>query len=286
VIRSVGIVGAGAMGAGIAGAVAATGRLTVLVDRSQELADRGRETAVAVAARAAKAGRIPEDVPDRVRENLRTSTKYAELVDCDLVIEAVPEELGIKQDVVRSLEEVLAPAAVIASNTSSIPISSIAAVAQRPERVVGIHFFNPVDRMRVVELVPGVLTSSAVLERCSSFLVDDLGKTVIRSPDRAGFVVNALLVPYLLSAIRMLEQGMASAHDIDQGMVGGCGHPMGPLALCDLVGLDVVAHVGESLFAEFGEAHLSPPPLLRRMVAAGLLGRKSGRGFFDYPAQV
>ena len=205
------------------------------------------------------------------------------LAECDLVVEAVPEIESLKLETWRTLDKVLTHDDVLlASNTSSIPIMKLAMATTRPERVIGIHFFNPVPVLPLVELVPSLLTAPTVIDRAASFASDKLGKHVIHSQDRAGFVVNALLIPYILSAIRMLESGFATAEDIDTGMVQGCAHPMGPLALADLIGLDTVAAVAMSMYEEFKEPLYAPAPLLSRMVDAGLLGRKSGRGFFEY----
>jgi 3-hydroxybutyryl-CoA dehydrogenase len=205
------------------------------------------------------------------------------LADRELVIEAVVEDEAAKVGVFEMVDKiVLSGDAVLASNTSSIPIMKLAMATQRPESVVGLHFFNPVPVLKLVELVPSLLTSEATIDRSERFAIDVMGKQVIRSQDRAGFVVNALLIPYLLSAIRMLESGFATAEDIDAGMVEGCAHPMGPLHLTDLIGLDTTMAVAESLYEEFKEPLYAPPPLLSRMVDAGLLGRKTGRGFYDY----
>ena len=211
------------------------------------------------------------------------TTDLAALADRDLVVEAVVEEEATKVEVFRALDAVVEdPAAILASNTSSIPIMKLGIATSRPEQVIGIHFFNPVPVLRLVELVTSLLTSPGTVEAAERFAGDVLGKKVIRSQDRAGFVVNALLIPYLLSAIRMMESGFATADDIDTGMVEGCNHPMGPLHLADLIGLDTTQAVAESLYEEFKEPLYAPPPMLSRMVEAGLLGRKSGRGFYDY----
>jgi 3-hydroxybutyryl-CoA dehydrogenase len=197
-------------------------------------------------------------------------------------VEAAPEDEALKLEVFRRLDTLLPADAVLASNTSSIPLMKLAAVTSRPQAVLGIHFFNPVPVLPLVEIVESLMTSSDVLQLATDFVQTRLNKYTIRSKDRAGFVVNALLIPYVLSAIRMLESGFASADDIDTGMVKGCAHPMGPLALADLIGLDTTAAVAESLYAEFKEPLFAPPPLLLRMCEAGLLGRKTGRGFFSY----
>ena len=214
---------------------------------------------------------------------LSFTTDVADLADRQLVVEAIIENETMKVDLFRDLDRVLVdPSAILASNTSSIPIMKLGTATNRPEQVVGIHFFNPVPVLRLVELVTSLMTSPETLARAEAFAVDQLTKRVIRSQDRAGFVVNALLIPYLLSAIRMMESGFASAEDIDVGMVEGCSHPMGPLRLTDLIGLDTTLAVAESLYSEFKEPLYAPPPLLSRMVDAGLLGRKTGRGFYEY----
>src|SRR6185436_2019904 len=206
-----------------------------------------------------------------------------ELADRQLVVEAVVEDEAAKVDVFRALDKVVTDdAAILASNTSSIPIMKLGIATERPEQVIGIHFFNPVPVLRLVELVTSLLTSPETISRADAFAADVLDKKVIRSQDRAGFVVNALLIPYILSAIRMMESGFATAIDIDTGMVEGCNHPMGPLRLADLIGLDTTLAVADSLYTEFKEPLYASPPLLSRMVEAGLLGRKAGRGFYDY----
>jgi 3-hydroxybutyryl-CoA dehydrogenase len=214
---------------------------------------------------------------------VRFTTDLGEFADRQLVIEAVREFEEEKLEVFRSLSKIVVDDdAILASNTSTIPISKLASATERPEHVLGLHFFNPVPVMRLVELIPALLTDRDVAERAEDFAVEALGKRVIRSQDRAGFVVNALLVPYILAAIRMLEAGFASADDIDAGMVEGCSHPMGPLALADMIGLDTVEAVAVSMYEEYKEPLYASPPLLSRMVEAGLLGRKNGRGFFNY----
>jgi 3-hydroxybutyryl-CoA dehydrogenase len=204
------------------------------------------------------------------------------LADCDLVVEAVAEHEPTKVDIFGRLDAVCKPAAVLASNTSSIPIMKLARATKREAQVIGIHFFNPVPVLPLVELVTSLLTSPQTAADMEEFATERLGKTVIRSRDRAGFIVNALLIPYILAAIRMLESGFATADDIDSGMVNGCAHPMGPLRLADLIGLDTVQAVAESLYHEFKEQLYAPPSLLLRMVEAGLLGRKAKRGFYEY----
>jgi len=207
----------------------------------------------------------------------------SDLADCDLIIEAVIEDEALKTDVFRQLDKVIKwPDTILATNTSSIPVMKLGMVTNRPSHVVGIHFFNPVPVLRLAEVVPSLLTSDDTVRRAREFAEKNLNKRVVLAKDRAGFIVNSLLVPYILSAIRMLESGYASAEDIDTGMVEGCAHPMGPLRLADLIGLDTTMAVAESLYAEFKEPLFASPPLLNRMVDAGLLGRKAGRGFYDY----
>jgi 3-hydroxybutyryl-CoA dehydrogenase len=234
-------------------------------------------------ARARDRGKLTPEEFDAARGRLRFTHDLDEFADRDLVIEAVTEDEELKTTIFARLDKaVVSPEAVFASNTSAIPIMKLGMATGRPDRVVGLHFFNPVPVQALVEVVPSLLTVDAVTTTVAEFASDTLGKTVIRAKDRAGFVVNALLVPYLLSAVRMLESGFASADDIDRGMVLGCAHPMGPLRLTDLIGLDTTRSIAESLFEEFKEPLYSPPPLLLRMVEAGLLGRKSGRGFYQY----
>ena len=282
-MERVGVVGCGLMGSGIAEIAARAGAHVVVVERDDQAKERGRERIDKSLNRAVAAGKVPQDEAERTRSHLSYSTDFADLADRQLVIEAVAENEVIKLDVFRRLDSVIEDAeAILASNTSSIPIIKLAMATKRPEHVIGIHFFNPVPVLRLVELISSLLTSAETSARARAYATDSLKKRVITSPDRAGFVVNALLIPYLLSAIRMLESGFASAEDIDTGMMVGCAHPMGPLALADLIGLDTTMAVAESLYEEFKESHLAPPPLLSRMTQAGLMGRKSGQGFFSY----
>jgi 3-hydroxybutyryl-CoA dehydrogenase len=230
---------------------------------------------------------MPDDEANLIRGNLSFSVDFDRLSDCDIVIEAVAEDEAVKVDVFKRLDAAVTnPRAILATNTSSIPIIKLAMATKRPEQVIGMHFFNPVPVLKLVEVISSLLTSDDTTARVHEYATESLGKRVITSPDRAGFVVNALLIPYLLSAVRMLESGFASAEDIDTGMVVGCAHPLGPLALTDLIGLDTTLAVAQSLYEEFKEPHLAPPPLLSRMTQAGLLGRKSGQGFFSYRAKV
>jgi len=282
-IERVGVVGCGLMGAGIAEVSARAGLDVVVREIDAGAAESGLKRLTTSLDRAVRAGKLDESGRDAALDRIRLTTDMAELADRQLVIEAVVEDEALKTDVFALLDKVVEDdRAILASNTSSIPIMKLGMATNRPEQVIGIHFFNPVPILRLVELVTSLLTAPATTDRADQFATDVLGKHVIKSQDRAGFIVNALLVPYLLSAIRMLESGFASAEDIDTGMVEGCNHPMGPLHLADLIGLDTTMAVAESLYAEFKEPLYASPPLLSRMVEAGLLGRKAGRGFYDY----
>ena len=282
-VDRVGVVGCGLMGSGIAEVCARAGADVVVREADDDLLRAGRTRVEQSLGRAVRAGKLSEDEREAAAARLRFSTGWEDMADRQLVVEAVTEDTEAKVAVFRQLDRrVAASDAVLASNTSSIPIMKLAMATGRPEQVIGIHFFNPVPVLRLVELVTSLLTSDDTAERAEAFVTKGLGKLVIRSQDRAGFVVNALLIPYLLSAIRMFESGFASREDIDTGMVEGCAHPMGPLALADLIGLDTTQAVAQSLYEEFKEPLYAPPPLLSRMVEANLLGRKTGRGFYDY----
>ena len=284
-IQRVGVVGCGLMGSGIAEAAARAGLDVRVVDLDQASLERGRERISGSIARAQKGGKLSEPDAGAAIARIEYAADIGSLSDRQLVIEAVVESEPEKVTVFEMLDKVVeAPDAVLASNTSSIPIMKLAMATSRPSQVIGIHFFNPVPVLPLVELVTSLLTSDETVQTSQRFATEQLGKQVIRSQDRAGFIVNALLIPYILSAVRMLESGFATADDIDLGMVKGCAHPMGPLALADLIGLDTTMAVANSLYQEFKEPLYAPPPLLARMVEAGLLGRKSGRGFYDYKA--
>ncbi len=279
----VGVVGAGLMGSGIAEVSARAGADVIVVEENPVAAEAGRARIEKSLMRAADAGKLPLGEAESALQRLTFSTDLADLANRQLVIEAIIEDEGAKTSLFQSVDKVLEdPDAVLASNTSSIPIMKLAMVTGRPGNVIGIHFFNPVPVLQLVELVISLHTQPSTIERAEAFATRQLGKRAIHSKDRAGFIVNALLIPYILSAIRMFESGFASKEDIDQGMVTGCAHPMGPLALADLIGLDTTMAVAESLYDEFREQLYAPPPLLARMVEAGLLGRKTGRGFYDY----
>jgi 3-hydroxybutyryl-CoA dehydrogenase len=282
-IERIGVVGCGLMGSGIAEVCARAGLDVMIREVDEVAAEAGRARLVKSLDRGLTAGKMTEAERDAAVACLHFTTDVADLADRQLVVEAVIEDAAMKVDIFKQLDRVVtAEGAILASNTSSIPIMKLGTATQRPEQVIGIHFFNPVPVLKLVELVTSLMTSDETTARSNEFATVTLHKRVIRSQDRAGFVVNALLIPYLLSAIRMMESGFASADDIDTGMVEGCSHPMGPLRLTDLIGLDTTLAVAESLYEEFKEPLYAPPPLLSRMVDAGLLGRKTGRGFYDY----
>ncbi len=282
-MEKVGVVGCGLMGSGIAEVCARAGVDVVVVERDEDALQAGQSRVERSLARAVSSGKLTEPDADAARSRLTFAPKFEALSDRSFVVEAVLEQEDEKERVFRLLDEVVEDQqAILATNTSSIPIIKLAMATHRPQQVIGMHFFNPVPVLRLVEVISSLLTAPETAARVRAFATDKLGKQVIASPDRAGFVVNALLIPYLLSAVRMLESGFASAEDIDTGMVIGCAHPLGPLALTDLIGLDTTLAVAESLYEEFRESHLAPPPLLSRMVEVGLLGRKSGQGFYSY----
>ena len=282
-IKKVGVVGCGLMGSGIAEVCARSGVAVLVQEVDVPAAELGEKRIITSLDRAAQSGKITEELRDATLNNLSFTSNIEDLFDCDLVIEAVIENESLKTELFIALDRIVTKEnAILATNTSSIPVMKLGMMTQRPSQVVGIHFFNPVPVLRLVEIVPSLLTSDETVRNAKAFAEQILNKRVVLAKDRAGFIVNSLLVPYILSAIRMLESGYASADDIDTGMVEGCAHPMGPLRLADLIGLDTTASVAESLYAEFKEPLFAAPPLLCRMVDAGLLGRKAGRGFYEY----
>ncbi|WP_436694676.1 3-hydroxybutyryl-CoA dehydrogenase [Geodermatophilus sp. CPCC 205506] len=277
----IGVVGCGLMGAGIAEVCARAGLDVTVVEASPSAVDAGRRRLESSVRRAQQRGKVAD--ADAVLSRVRVVHDLDRLADRHLVVEAVVEDADVKTELFGRLDEIVAhPEAVLASNTSSIPIMKLAVATSRPQAVLGVHFFNPAPVLSLVELVPSLLTDPDTTARVRAFVADTLGKHPIQCQDRAGFVVNALLIPFLLSAVRMVESGFATAEDIDQGLVRGAAHPQGPLALADLIGLDTTKAVAESLYEEFKEPSFAPPPLLNRMVEAGLLGRKTGRGFHSY----
>ncbi|MCX5240406.1 3-hydroxybutyryl-CoA dehydrogenase [Streptomyces prunicolor] len=282
-ISRLGVVGCGLMGSGIA-EVAARGGLDVLVaETTPEAAGAGRRRITDSLDRGVRRGKLTEESRDLALARLSFTHDLGDMADRQFVIEAVAENRDIKTNVIRTLDKVVAdPDAVLATNTSSLPIVDLSVATERPGQVIGMHFFNPVPVQQLVELIPALTTSADTLDRTRRFATEQLGKVTVQAPDRSGFVVNALLVPYLLAAVRMVAAGSASAEDIDRGMELGCAHPMGPLRLLDLVGLDTVESIADTLYEEYKEPLYAPPALLRRMVAAGHLGRKSGRGFYGY----
>jgi 3-hydroxybutyryl-CoA dehydrogenase len=282
-VRRVGVVGGGLMGSGIAEVCARAGMDVIVLEVDPESAQRSSDRIDQSLRRAVAAGKAKAPEAKAALSRVRTTTAFDDLWDRDITIEAVNEREDVKIDIFRQLDAVVRDErAILASNTSSIPIVKLAMATRRPESVIGLHFFNPVPVLPLVEVINSLLTAPATFTRAESFATEGLGKTVVCSRDRAGFIVNALLIPYILSAVRMMESGFATPEDIDRAMVKGCAHPMGPLALADLIGLDTTRAVADSLYAEFKEPLYAPPPLLLRMVDAGLLGRKTGRGFFEY----
>lgn len=282
-VSRLGVVGCGLMGSGIAEVAARQGLDVRVAEATQDAAEAGRRRLTDSLNRGLRRGKLTEDQRDQALARLSFTCHLGDLADRQFVIEAVAEQRDLKSSVMQTLDkEVVDPRAILATNTSSLPIVDLAAVTSRPEQVIGMHFFNPVPVQPLVELIPALTTASETLERATDFAARRLGKRTIQAPDRSGFVVNALLVPYLLAAVRMVETGTARPEDVDQGMELGCAHPMGPLRLLDLIGLDTAKAVAESLYEEFKEPLYAPPALLRRMVAAGRLGRKSGHGFYAY----
>jgi len=280
-IAKVGVVGCGLMGSGIAEVTARSGYATVVREVSPELLAKGRGRIEKSAAGAVERGKLPAADREAALGRLRFTTALEDLADCDIVIEAATENPVLKKELFASLDRICKPGAILASNTSSIPIIELAAATKRPELVVGLHFFNPVPVMKLVEVVRTIRVADASVAAARAF-AESLGKRPIIAKDRAGFVVNVLLVPYLLEAVRLVEQGVASPEDIDEGMRLGCGHPMGPLQLLDFVGIDTTFYIAEILFDEFKNPHYAPPTLLRQMTIAGLHGRKTGKGFYSY----
>ncbi|MDT5214337.1 MAG: 3-hydroxybutyryl-CoA dehydrogenase [Mycobacterium sp.] len=282
-IERVGVVGAGQMGAGIAEVSLRAGVDVLIYEPTEALVTAGRDRIAKSLERGVSKGKMTEAERDEALARLNVTTSLADLSDRQLVIEAIVEDEAVKAKVFAELDEVITdPDAVLASNTSSIPIMKIAAATKNPGRVLGLHFFNPVPVLPLVELVGTLVTTDAAIARTEQFASSVLGKQVVRCADRSGFVVNALLVPYLLSAVRMAEAGVATVEDIDKAIVAGLSHPMGPLRLSDLIGLDTLKLIADKMFEEFKESLYGPPPLLQRMVEAGQLGKKSGKGFYTY----
>jgi 3-hydroxybutyryl-CoA dehydrogenase len=280
-VESVAVVGAGFMGAGIAESAAVAGLPVVVRDVDEPSIDRARQRLDASLERAVAGDKLDAAHAAVARDRIELTTDLGAISGADLVIEAVPEDERLKLEVMHAINDVVSDTAIVASNTSSIPIAELAQAVKNPDRVLGLHFFSPVPVMTLVEVVVALDTSEQTLATAKQF-VERIGKRPIETKDRSGFIVNMLLVPYLMAAVRMYEDGFASREDIDAGMKLGCGHPMGPLVLCDFIGLDVLYAVCDSLYEEFKRDEYAPPPLMKRMVASGRLGRKSGRGFYEY----
>ncbi|MBI4307784.1 MAG: 3-hydroxybutyryl-CoA dehydrogenase [Chloroflexi bacterium] len=283
-IKKVGVVGCGIMGGGIAQTCIQAGYPTVAREVNQQLLDKGLSGIRSNLARAVERGRMTDAQRSEALARLRGTLQFEDFKDCDLVIEAVVENTEEKRKVFTALDAVCPPHTLLATNTSSLCVAEVAAATRRPDKVVGMHFFNPVPVMKLVEVVRPITASDEAIAKAKAF-AESLGKTVVLAKDTPGFVVNRLLVPYLLDAIRVLETGTASKEEIDQGMTLGCGHPMGPLTLIDLLGLDTTYYIAQAMCQEFGESRFVPPVLLKRMVLSGRLGRKTGRGFYDYTQQ-
>jgi len=280
-IQKVGVVGCGLMGSGIAQIAADAGYATVVREVDERLLGKGKARIEGFLGKAVEKGKATKEQAAATLGRITWTTKVEDLASCDLVVEAIVENMGVKQELFRALDGLCGPDAVFSSNTSSLSIGDMAACTKRPQSFVGLHFFNPVPLMKLVEVVRTISTSDRAYQVAVEFATKT-GKTVVTAKDTPGFVVNLLLVPYLLDAIRALEKGVASAKDIDVGMQLGCGHPMGPLTLLDFVGLDTTLYIADIMFHEFKDIRYAAPPLLRRMVAAGMHGKKTGRGFYDY----
>lgn len=281
-VELIGVVGGGTMGAGIAEVCAKAGSDVIVLETSEEFADAARKRVSGSIGKGVARGKITQEEADAAIARVRVTTDVADLANRDLVIEAAPEIESLKVDIFTKLDAVVKPSGILATNTSSLPVIKMAQATSRPGQVVGVHFFNPVPVMPLVEIISALTTEEETANAVFDYVKNTLGKMTVRAGDRAGFIVNALLIPYLTSAVRMLESGYATKEDIDAAMKGGCGYPMGPLTLIDTVGLDVTLNAAQSLYDEFAEPHYAPPALLRRMVDAGRLGRKTGQGFYSY----
>jgi 3-hydroxybutyryl-CoA dehydrogenase len=280
-IKKVGVIGGGLMGSGIAQVSAAAGFPTTVREVSEDLCAKSRQSIEKTLAKGIERGKVTPDERDETLKKLHFVTRLEDLADSDLFIEAVVEDLDVKNSLWSQLNRIAQPDAIFASNTSSLTIIAMATASGRPDRMLGLHFFNPVPLMKLVEVVRTITTSEETEQRTLDF-VKALGKEPIRAKDSSGFIVNLLLIPYMIDAINAVEANVASVEDIDKGMQLGAGHPMGPFTLLDFVGLDTVYKIAEIMFAEYRDRRYAPPPLLKRMVLAGMLGRKSGKGFYDY----
>jgi 3-hydroxybutyryl-CoA dehydrogenase len=280
-IKRVGVLGCGLMGSGIAQVCAAAGYETIVREVSDEVCERGIGGIGKQLGKSVEKGKLAAEDRDAIVGRLRGTTKLEDLADCDIIIEAVVEDLELKNQMWKTLDEVCGPETIFASNTSSLTIADMAAATKRPERMVGLHFFNPVPVMKLVEVVKTIATDATVFQTAFDFAAS-LGKEPIVCKDNSGFVVNLLLVPYMMDAIRALEQGVATIEDIDKGMKLGTGYPMGPFILSDFVGLDTLDKIGDIMYKEYKEKRYASPPLLKRMISLGYFGRKTGKGFYDY----
>jgi 3-hydroxybutyryl-CoA dehydrogenase len=269
------------MGSGIAQVSAQAGYQVICNEVSEELYQKGLRGITKQLDKAIEKGKLDAAAKAKVLGNITGTTDLADLADCDIVIEAATEDMAVKKEAFKELDKICKPETIFASNTSSLPIGDLAAVTSRRAKFLGLHFFNPVPVMKLVEVVRTIDTSPETVSTAKAF-AESVGKTVVMAKDSPGFIVNVLLIPYLLDAIRQYEHGLATREDIDNGMMFGCGHPMGPLTLTDFIGLDTILYIADIMFAEFKDSHYAAPPLLRRMVNAGYLGRKSGRGFYEY----
>jgi len=281
VIRKVGVLGCGLMGSGIAQVSAMAGYPTIVKEAADEFLQKGMAAIEKSLGKFVEKGSLTAEQRAEMLARLKGTTRFEDLSDCDIVIEAITENLQVKRETYAALDETVKPEAVFASNTSSLSITELMMATKRVDRFIGLHFFNPVPLMKLVEVVGTITTSSEVLDRAMKF-VASLGKVPIRTSDRSGFIVNRLLVPYLLDSIRALEEGVGTVEDIDKGMKLGCGYPMGPFTLLDYVGLETTYYIANIMFEEFREKRFAPPPLLKRLVLAGHHGRKTGRGFYDH----
>lgn len=283
-VKKIGVVGCGLMGRGIAQVAAQTGYTVLVNEQAQASYDKGLAAITKSLDKAVDRGKMDADAKEKTLANISFAAKLSEFADCDIVIEAVTENMDVKKAIFAELDGICKPSCIFASNTSSIPISDMATATNRRDKFVGMHFFNPVPIMKLVEIVRSIDSSQETIDIAMDF-GKALGKKTVEAKDTPGFIVNVLLVPYLLDAVRQLENGLASAEDIDAAMVNGCGHPMGPLTLLDFVGLDTTLYIADIMFHEFKSVHYAAPPLLRRLVNAGYNGKKAGRGIYDYSGQ-
>ncbi len=279
--KKVGVVGCGQMGAGITQVSAQAGYQVIVNEATEEFLAKGIKNITKQLDKAIEKGKLDQAGKDKILGNIKGTTEFAEFADCDIVIEAVTENMAIKREIFAELDKICKPETIFASNTSSLPIGDLAAITKRRNKFLGLHFFNPVSVMKLVEVVRTLDTSEETFNAAFSF-AQSIGKTPVKAKDTPGFIVNVLLIPYLLDSIRQYENGLASREDIDNGMMFGCGHPMGPLTLTDFIGLDTTLYIADIMFEEFKDSHYAAPPLLRRMVNTGYLGKKSGRGFYEY----